>query len=331
VNSGSSANLAVIQALKCLGRFKNKKIVVPALSWSTTVAPIIQLGFTPILCDADIKTLGPDLNHLEEIFKKEQPAAFLSVHLLGVPYHVNEVKRLCQKFGVILLEDSCESVGSTYSGKKTGTFGLASTFSLYFGHHISTIEGGIISTDDFELYEMLLMIRSHGWDRDVSQKTKERLRDKHKVSDFDALYTFYVPSFNIRATDLQAKIGLGQLDKLDDIVKKRMSNFYSYQEGIHNNHWKIDPGPLSEVSSLAYPIITPNRDAAIRSLRANDVEIRPLVCGSIGNQPFWKELYGKPNLKFAETVHSMGLYVPNNHQLTKEQINFICNIVNENV
>ena len=148
VNSGSSANLAIFYALILLNRLKNKKIVFPCLSWVTTVSPAIQLGLEPILCGTDRTNLGIDVVEFEEICKRENPAALMVVHALGFPNDMIKLKEICEKYDVILLEDSCESVGTLVNGKKTGTLGLAASFSTYYGHHFSTIEGGLISTDD---------------------------------------------------------------------------------------------------------------------------------------------------------------------------------------
>ena len=127
---------------------------MPAISWATDLAPVIQLGLDPILCDCNLEDLSVDLEHLEEIFKKDKPAALLFVSILGLVPDMNKVMKLCSKYDVLLLEDTCESMGCEYENKKLGTFGIASTFSTYFGHHISTIEGGFVSTDDKDLYEL---------------------------------------------------------------------------------------------------------------------------------------------------------------------------------
>ena len=159
VNSGSSANLGIIYGLIVTNKLKNKKIVYPCLSWVTTVSPAIQLGLEPILCDTDKETLGLDLLHLEIIFREQQPSALMLVHALGFPNQLEKIIRLCEKYDVVLLEDSCETVGSTYNGIKTGNFGFASSFSTYFGHHFSTIEGGLICTNDTDFYNVLKSIR----------------------------------------------------------------------------------------------------------------------------------------------------------------------------
>lgn len=332
VNSGSSANLLMISALMQSKRMKNIKIIVSSVSWATTVAPIIQLGLEPILCDADKETLGVDIVHLKKLIQEHKPSVLMIVHALGIPNKMNEILELCNKNGIILLEDSCECVGSTYNGIKMGNFGLMSSFSTYYGHHFSTIEGGLISCDDEEIYNILLSLRSHGWDRDLDSDIRKNLREQYSIDEFRALYTFYYPGFNLRSTDLQAKIGLLQLDKLDASIEKRISNFKLYDRLIKNDYWKINPPQNMEISNFAYPIIHPNINLIVKNLQDNNIACRPLICGSIGRQPFFTNLYGEQRgLDFANIVHDFGLYVPNNPDLTEKNIMMISKIINKSI
>ena len=331
VNSGSSANLAALYALLLSGKLRNNKIVVPAVSWVTTVTPAVQFGMEPIMCECDEDNLGLNIEHLKQIIKEHDPSSIILVHVLGFPNHMNEIVELCKEHDIRLIEDTCESIGSEYEGKKLGTFGDLSTFSFYFGHHMSTIEGGMISTDDEELYHILLSIRSHGWDRDLPKSKQFELREKYNIGDFRSLYTFYYPGFNLRATDLQAFIGLEQLKKLDLIVKNRNLNYQKYHEGIKNNEWKINPPKDSFISNFSYPVITKNIKELVEKLTENNVECRPLICGSINEHPFWYERYGKQYLPISKKVHEYGLYLPNNHQMTVEEIDKVINIVNQYV
>ena len=331
VNSGSSANLAALYSLLLSGKLRNNKIIVPAVSWVTTVTPVVQFGMEPIMCECDEDNLGLNIEHLKQIIKEHDPSSIILVHVLGFPNHMNEIVELCKEHDIRLIEDTCESIGSEYEGKKLGTFGDLSTFSFYFGHHMSTIEGGMISTDDEELYHILLSIRSHGWDRDLPKSKQIELREKYNIGDFRSLYTFYYPGFNLRATDLQAFIGLEQLKKLDLIVKNRNLNYQKYHEGIKNNEWKINPPKDSFISNFSYPVITKNIKELVEKLTENNVECRPLICGSINEHPFWYERYGKQDLPISKKVHEYGLYLPNNHQMTVEEIDKVINIVNQYV
>jgi len=325
-NSGSSANLLMLWALIEAGRIgRDSKIVVPSVAWATDLAPVIQLGMTPILCDSNMEDLSVDLNHLENIFKETKPEVLLLVSVLGLVPDMKKILELCEEHNVILLEDTCESMGSKFGDKKLGTYGLMSSFSTYFGHHMFTIEGGFVSTNDKELYEVLKSIRSHGWDRDASKEYSKQLRDKWKTSDFDALYTFYHSGFNLRSTDLQAFIGLGQIDKLDNICKKRNENFKIYQEELSGISPNINERGF--ISNFAYPVIHEYRDAMVVRLQKENIEVRPMICGSMGTQPFYVKKYGRKELPNVSQIDKYGFYIPNHPGLEKEDILKITNII----
>tara|TARA_R110001592_G_scaffold135872_1_gene352453 strand:+ start:1598 stop:2779 length:1182 start_codon:yes stop_codon:yes gene_type:complete len=327
-NSGSSANLLMLWALVEAGRIsRDSKIVVPSVAWATDLAPVIQLGMTPVLCDSNMEDLSVDLNHLEIIFKETKPEVLLLVSVLGLVPDMEKISELCKEHNVILLEDTCESMGSKWGAKKLGTFGLMSSFSTYFGHHISTIEGGFVSTNDKELHEVLKSIRSHGWDRDASPEYSKELRNKWKTSNFDALYTFYHSGFNLRSTDLQAFIGLGQIDKLDDICKKRNKNFKIYQEELVD----ISPSIIERgfISNFAYPVIHEYRDTIVAKLQKENIEVRPMICGSMGTQPFYVKNYGRKSLPNSSIIDKHGFYIPNHPELKKEDILKITSIIKD--
>jgi len=329
-NSGSSANLLMLWALVEANRInKDAKVVVPSAAWATDLSPVIQLGMTPILCDINLKNLSVDLNHLETIFKETKPEVLLLVSVLGLVPDMQKINELCNKYNVILLEDTCESMGSKWENKKLGTFGLMSSFSTYFGHHISTIEGGFVSTNDKELYEILKSIRSHGWDRDSSPEYSKQLRNQWETSNFDALYTFYHSGFNLRSTDLQAFIGLGQIDKLDDICKKRNKNFKIYQQELSSIRPYINECSQNFISNFAYPVISENRDSIVAVLQKENIEVRPMICGSMGTQPFYIKEYGKKELPNASIIDKWGFYIPNHPGLSKKDIIKISNIIRE--
>ena len=327
VNSGSSANLLVLSALQQGDYLKNNKIVVPSTAWATDLAPVIQLGLEPLLCDSNLKDLSVDLEHLEKIFIEEAPSALLLVSVLGLVPDMESIVELCERYDVILLEDTCEAMGCEFVGQKLGTFGLASTFSTFFGHHISTIEGGIISTDDTDFYELLVSLRSHGWDRDLSKETQVKLQKKWGVSEFNALYTFYYSGFNFRSTDLQAYVGLTQIDKLNYWGKQREDNYYLYQRLIETE-WKPTSYFDSLTSNFAYPVISPHRDKIVKKLQENDIEVRPMICGSMGTQPFYVKHYEKLELPNVSIIDKDGFYVPNHPKLTVDEIAFITEIIN---
>jgi len=327
VNSGSSAILLLLAALKQRGVFdKNKKIVVPSLSWITDVSSPMQLGLNPVLVDCNLRDLSVDLVHLEKVFKKEKPAVLLLVHVLGFVPDMNSIMDLCQRYGVLLLEDTCESMGSKYRKTNLGNLGLASVYSTYFGHHISTIEGGFINCNDPELYYMLLSLRSHGWDRDLPKNIQKSWRSNYKLDDFDALYTFYYPGFNLRSTDLQAFLGLRQIEKLEDFAKKREKNFWIYNKNITNTMLKIEVDSEDFISNFAYPVISYERKNIVEALNRADIEVRPLIAGSLAEKPFWTGK--KPKMPNCELISKYGFYLPNHQGLAEDEILQICSIVN---
>jgi CDP-6-deoxy-D-xylo-4-hexulose-3-dehydrase len=328
VNSGSSSILLTLAALKYTNRLKNNKVVVPSLSWATDLSSPILLGLEPILCDCNLTDLSCDLDHLEEIFKTESPSTLILVSVLGLVPNMDRVVRLCKKYGVLLLEDVCESMGSKYKEKYLGTFGLASFFSMYFGHHLSTIEGGFINTDDEEFYYALLMMRSHGWARDLPTHKQNEYKEKYNLTDFENLYNFYLPGMNLRSTDLQAYIGLRAIDKLDKFSSIRNSNFDYYINNIKNNKLDLYIDPNNFISNFAMPILSKNRDSIVENLIKNNIECRPLIAGNLANKPFWYENFKKPELKNCELLDKYGFYIPNHQDLTNDNLNKIINIIN---
>jgi CDP-6-deoxy-D-xylo-4-hexulose-3-dehydrase len=328
VNSGSSSILLTLAALKQKNNLKNLKVVVPSLSWATDLSSPVLLGLDPILCDCNLNDLSCDLEHLEEIFKQENPSVLILVSVLGLVPNMDKVAELCDKYNVILLEDVCESMGSKYKEKYLGTFGLASFFSMYFGHHLSTIEGGFINTNDEELYYTLLMMRSHGWARDLPIEKQNEYKIKYGVDDFEALYNFYIPGFNLRSTDLQAFIGLRAIDKLDKYADIRSKNFQHYLSNIKNNELNIQVNSNDFISNFAMPIVNKNKETIVKNLIANDIECRPLIAGNLGNKPFWYENFEEVHMENCNLVDEYGFYIPNHQDLTIEQLDKIIKIVN---
>ena len=331
VNSGSSSillTLAALQQFHKVGgkKLKNNKIIVPALSWATDVSSPMLLGYDTIMCDCNLEDLSCDLNQLEQLFKEHNPSVFILVSPLGLVPNMERVVNLCNQYDVILLEDVCESMGSKYQNQYLGTFGFASFFSMYFGHHLSTIEGGFINTNDEDFYHLLLMMRSHGWDRDLPEWKQKELRTKFDCTDFDSLYNFYVPGFNVRSTDLQAFIGIRAIDKLDEYSKIRRDNFFSYIEKIKINKLNLSEKKGDYVSNFAIPIVNENRNEIVQKLQSNGIEVRPLIAGNMANKPMWTKK--QDNLTNCDIVDKFGFYIPNHQDLTTKQIDFITDILN---
>jgi len=330
-NSGSSANLLMYYALLLSGRLKNKKVVVPSVGWVTTLAPAIQFGFEPIPCEADPDTFGLDLNHLEDLLKKHRPGTVVLVQVLGVPHKMKALQALKEKYGFFLLEDACAAVGASAYGRKAGTFGDMGSFSFYFGHQISTIEGGMVCTDDKQFHDLLLMLRSHGWSKDLDPKTHRSLVKKHKIDDFHAPFVFYVPGFNLRSTDLNAFIGIRQVDKIDWVVSRRSENHAGYKERLGGRfHTQRPDDPNAQICSISFGLLangTEERRAIVRALVENGVETRIFSAGNLGLHPFWQERFGRASFPIADRIHRCGLFLPNNPSLKSQDIDFISRVV----
>lgn len=329
VNSGSSAILLSLAVLKEFNIIRNNRIVSPAVSWATDVSSPLLLGFETRLCDCNLTDLSCDLTHLEKIFQEFEPSVFISVAPLGLVPDMERLTTLCKKYDVLLLEDICESMGSKYNDQYLGSFGFGSVFSTYFGHHLSTIEGGFINTNDENFYHGLLMMRSHGWDRDLPDWKQKDLRKDYSVDDFSALYTFFVSGMNLRSTDLQAFIGIRAIDKLDKFSKLRNNNFNLYLDNIKENLIDIRPKVTDFVSNFAFPIVSKNKSNIVKTLKKQNVECRPLIAGNMANKPFWTKKFGKskdfPN---ADLLDEFGFYVPNHQDLSAADIQLVSTIIN---
>jgi len=329
VNSGSSANLALFQALLNLGRIKILDPVgFSAVTWSTNVMPLIQFGLNPIPLDVEIDTLNVSSSNLEKVLHRFPIKILMLTNLLGFCDDIDEIVKICKKKGIILLEDNCESLGSVYKGKKLGNFGLASTFSFYVGHHLSTVEGGAICTDDEDLASMLRLVRAHGWDRNLDYANQKQLRKKFKVnSTFYSRYTFYDLGFNLRPTEINGFIGNVQMKYVNEITKKRERNFHRIENIINtlsDYYHLLRFDHIDLVSNFAYPLVCKDIKVKEKLVKkcAKRIEIRPIVAGDISTQPFYtkyvkKSGFDTPN---AHLIHKNGLYFGNNPELTDAEI-----------
>lgn len=329
-NSGSSANLLMHYALLRSGRLKNKKIVVPSAAWVTTISPAIQLGFEPIMCESDPDTFGLDLNHLEKILKKHKPSSVIMVQVLGVPHKMDGLMKLKKKYKFFLLEDICAAMGSEYKGKKVGTYGDMASVSTYFGHQFSTIEGGMVSTDDPEFYRFLYMLRSHGWLSGLPKESRTMLLKKHRIEDTGTHFIFCEPGFNFRLTDLQAFIGLRQLDKLDWLVKIRNRNHDLYKKYLSPYFGTQSYDAGSTICSIHFCTLAQDkaeRSLIIKTLEANGIETRPFTSGNQGLHPYWFTEYGKFHAPIADKLYDCGFFLPNYPSLKEKDIKYICSVL----
>lgn len=332
VSNGSVANLLLIQVLLNTKKLqKGDKVGFSALTWPTNVMPLIQLGLEPVSLDCNLQTLNVSPDILEKKISKLQ-ALFLT-NVLGFSDDIARIKELCQKHNVLFIEDNCEALGSQVNSTLLGNFSLASTFSFFVGHHLSTIEGGMVCTDDTDLYEQMVIARAHGWDRNVSSETQSKLRKQNKIDDFYSKYTFYDIASNFRPTEINGFIGNTQIVYWDEIIAKRVENFRHFAEALRQNpdFYNYDLSHMDRVSNFAMPVVckTPAlakkyRDKFIKA----GVEIRPIIAGNITKQPFYKkyvkDVGNNPN---SDLIHQNGFYFGNNPEMTPEEIDVLCKLI----
>ena len=323
VNSGSSANLLITRALSN-NRFVTKW-VSQSCTWSTAVSPIMQFSNLQ-LCDVNLNNFGPDLENLEHIFKSQHPNYLLLTHLLGFSALSDELLELCSKYNVKIVEDCCESHGAEFNGKKVGTHGIASSFSFYYGHHMTTIEGGMICTDDENFYHEMLLLRSHGLLRELPKEEQE----KRKCDRVDPLFTFLRDGFNVRNTDLHAKLGLMQLPHLDDFIKHRNDNLYTFIQNLDCNLYHTN-FKIEGCSNFALPIFTKrnNLQQIKDKLKELEIEYRPCIAGNLYEHPFMDSVNQLRFDKNVSKIHKNCIYVGNHKDISSEMTKKLCEELNE--
>ncbi len=326
VMNGSMANLVLIQAMMNKGILSpGDKIGFSAVTWSTNVMPIIQLGLTPVPIDCELGTLNVSSKQLLATISSEPIKALFITNALGFADDLDKIAEICEAHNIILIEDNCESLGSEIKNQKLGNFGLASTFSTFVGHHMSTIEGGLVCTDDDELYAHLVMCRAHGWDRNLTPAQQKTIRANAKVDDFFATYTFHELAFNARPTEIQGFLGNTQLQYLDEIISKRERNFTSFLSALPlDKIYPLRSEHMSLISNFAMPIICKDKEVFKKytdKFHAADIEIRPVIAGNMVQQPFYRKHISKSyNLPNADHIHDCGFYFGNHPDLTEEEI-----------
>lgn len=332
-SSGSTANFALVQALMHLGLLKKgDKVGFSVVTWPTNILPLIQLGLTPVPIDVSLKTLNISPETLKTALKKHKLKGLFMTHVLGLADDIRAISTLCKKNKIVLFEDTCEALGTVYKGKKLGSFGVGGTFSFFIGHHMSTIEGGMVATDSDEVARELKIVRSHGWDRHLEPHEQKQLRDKHKVDDFYALYTFYNLGNNFRPTEISGFLGNSQLKHANTIIKKREQNFKKLSKAIYAKtdlYYPLSTRHLDVVSNFAFPLVAKSKKVQeiVRKRAKDRVEVRPLIAGNITRQPFYKRHKQiSESLPNADIIHSNGLYFGNNPELTQAELRTLIDI-----
>lgn len=327
-NSGGSANLALLQALLNLGRLKKgDKVGFSALTWSTNVMPIIQLGLVPVPVDVELDTMNVSRSIFKAANEEHNVQAFFITNALGFVDDISQIAKYCEDNSIILIEDNCESLGTESEGIKTGNFGLASTFSFFVAHHMSTIEGGMICTDDEELSNMLTIVRANGWDRNLPEDKQKEIREANGIdSEFAAKYTFYDLGYNLRPTEITGFLGCTQLEYLDETIAARQNNYLRIEKSIMSNSDLIPlrHDHITRLSTFAIPVIakTPElKKMYLKKFMDAGIETRPLIAGNIANQPFFKKYSNTEyNLPNTEVLHATGFYSGNYPELTEDDL-----------
>jgi CDP-6-deoxy-D-xylo-4-hexulose-3-dehydrase len=333
VNSGASANYIMASIVKEMRG--SGEIIVPPIGWVSDVAPILNLGMTPVFVDVDYKNMSITVENIKKATTSETKAIIL-VHTLGFNAINDELIDFAKENNILLVEDACESHGTTYNNKKVGTFGDMSNFSFYFGHHITTIEGGMVCTNSDEIYEYIKLFRSHGMTRETSEAFKQKYVEKYP--DLNPLFTFAVPGYNMRNAEMNAVLGIEQLKRLDFCIEKRTENLKTWLSNLDSKRFFVD-FDVEGSSNFALPLILNKKDKVLfhkicEILYTNKVEFRVGTAGG-GNQtrqPYLKE--GKydyrifQELEKADHIHFYGLYVGNHPEINEEQIINLCSQLN---
>lgn len=328
VTSGSTANFLLLDAVKekYLSHKKKIKVLLPACTWVTNINPVMQLGMIPIFCDINLSDYSFDLDNAREIAKKHEIDIVFTTHLLGLPANW-DIHLIFPN--AIHLDDVCESHGARYpSGDKVGTMSMGSTFSFYFGHHMSTIEGGMISTNDPELYDIMKMKRSHG----MSRVSIEPRFYENMYPDIDAQFLFVTAGYNFRNTELGAVLGLSQLKKLDGFIEKRQKNFSRFMDIIIRSGKFHDPRMVDGNSSFCFPLIAKDKKTKndlLRKLNNNFIEYRPIVGGNLLRQPYMKghKIACKDKPYNVDILHENGIYIGNNQFVGDRELNILEDII----
>lgn len=331
-SSGSTANLLGMTAAfhhPDFGFQAGDEVIVPAVSWSTTYFPITQNGMLLRFVDIDPATLNIDLDKVEAAITPRTKMVF-AVNLLGNPVEADRLRKICKDAGIFLAEDNCESMGAKLGTEMAGAFGLFGTFSTFFSHHICTMEGGLVITDDRKLYDNMLSIRAHGWVRDLPE-------DTHLPMDPDPFvrqFRFVLPGYNLRPIEMEGALGIPQLNKLDGFVAQRRANAVQFQELFDSNEHLSIQQETGESSWFGFAMtlqgkMRGHRSDLVAALSAAEIECRPVVTGNFLRNPVIDKLPHSVSgeIVAADVVDRDGLFVGNHHHPIPEQLARLAEIV----
>ena len=334
VNSGASANLLSMTALK-IKYPQGGEVIVPPLTWISDVSSVLQCGFTPVFVDVDIDTLGMTTDDILNAITDQTRAVFLS-HIQGFNALTDELIIELKRRNILLIEDVCESHGATHKGKLCGTFGWMSNFSFYYAHHMTTIEGGMVCTDDEETYQILRMLRSHGMVREMASD-KLKLAYKLANPELNPDFIFAYPAYNMRNTELGAILGIQQIGRLNDNIEKRNRNHELFLSKLDTTKY-YNGFKLVGASNYAFNLILKEKNDELvtrlmNKMKSEGVEFRRGSAGG-GNQlrqPYLKNIVPKDyhlNFPITEHIHFYGFYIGNFPSMTEEEVCEIVDIVN---
>lgn len=333
VSSGSAANLIAAAAMVYSGKLpKGSEVLVPAVSWSTTYFPLEQMGLKMRLVDIDKNTLNMDINKVEEALTRETKAIF-AVNLLGNPNDFDALCAICKAHDLLLMEDNCESMGAVYHGRQAGSFGIFGTYSTFFSHHLCTMEGGFVVTDDEELYHYMLSIRAHGWTRNLPESSNLHIKNENP---FYESFCFVVPGFNVRPLEMEGAIGREQLKKLGGFVAQRRENAKYFKAQMAGDTRFYTQKEIGESSWFGFAMVlaqpdSAKRDRIVSHLRENGIETRPIVAGNFARQPVFPQLCATTagDLSAADYIHDNGFFVGNHSIEMKQQIDYLCQVLRQ--
>ena len=320
----------LVSALRELkGWSEGDEVLVPAVTWPTTVTPIIQNGLKPVFVDVNLDDLSFDYSRIEANITSRTRAIFI-VHLLGFPADVERVRQIAEANDIVIIEDCCESHGAKQGGVKVGSLSLAGTFSFYWGHHITSIEGGIVTTDDPDLYNLLLLKRSHGLARELPSHHHSEIKKQHPDIDFNFL--FLTDGFNFRNTEFNAILGLSQLKKLDEYISIRNKNYDQFLSICKDFSSELLTLDVPGKSSFSLPFFF--RDTLKKKdfqKYATDcgIENRPIIGGNLLRQPFLSEYYEEDKFKNSDFIHMNSFYIGNNQFVNDDRMTYLAAIMKD--
>ncbi|WP_288175199.1 DegT/DnrJ/EryC1/StrS family aminotransferase [Sporofaciens musculi] len=333
VSSGSAANLLGIAALVYAGILpRGSEVLVPAVSWSTTFSPLEQFGMKLVFVDIDRDTLNISIDKTKNAISPDTKMIF-AVNLLGNPNYFDELKKICEEHNLILAEDNCESLGAVYKGKALGTIGFFGTYSTFYSHHICTMEGGVIVTDDKILYEYMLAIRAHGWTRNLPEDSTIYQK---KDDLFYESFNFIVPGFNLRPLEMEGAIGLKQLQKIDRMLENRRKNAAYFKERMKEFpqirlQKEVEQSSWFGFSMVLTGDLAGKRAELVKALNEAHIECRPIVAGNFTRNTIIKYMdYRIPEeLVNADDVHDHGLFIGNHSQNNSVQIDYFIETIHK--